>query len=91
MESQYRGGRAVRSTISQANHTSTGLRLTILQAKVGVSGKAKDLAAIISSGERAKQSRAENRAKKEKEEKERAEQEWKERQDREREKDKQKT
>lgn len=28
--------------IIQANHTSTRLRLTVLQAKVGVSGKAKD-------------------------------------------------
>lgn len=86
MESQYRGGRAV-PCISQANHTSTRLRLTILQANVGVGGKAKDLAATISSGERAKQSREENRARKEKEEKERAEQEWKEKQDREREKE----
>jgi hypothetical protein len=44
-----------------------------LQAKVGVGGNAKDLAATISSGERAKKNREESRAKKEKEEKERAE------------------
>lgn len=49
-----------------------------MQAKVGVGGKAKDLAATISSGERAKKSRAGNRANKEREEKERAELESKE-------------
>jgi hypothetical protein len=53
--------------------------------------KQRTLAATISSGERAKQSREENRAKKEKEERERAGQEWKEKQDRERVKDKSKT
>jgi len=63
--------------------------LTVLQANVGVSGKAVDLAATISSGNGAKQTRVDNRAKKEKKERERAEQEWKEKQDREREIEKQ--
>jgi hypothetical protein len=71
--------------------TSTRLRLTILQAAFAVSGKPKDMAPTISSGERAKRTREENRARKEKEEQERVEREWKERQDKEREKDKQKT
>jgi hypothetical protein len=61
--------------------------LTVSQATVAVSGKAKDLAATISSGKSAKDEREAKR--KAREEKERAdkEQEWKERQDREREKE----
>jgi hypothetical protein len=65
--------------------------LTVSQATVAVSGKAKDLAATISSGKSAKDEReAKRKAREEKEEAEK-EQEWKERQDREREKDGQKT
>jgi hypothetical protein len=76
--------------ISQANHTSTRLRLTILQAKVAVSGKANDLAATISSGKSAQDEREAKRRAREEKEKAAKEQEWKERQDREREKDKEK-
>jgi len=60
------------------------------QATVGVTGKAKDLAAAISSGKSAQNEREEKRRAREEKEKEAKEQEWKERQDREREKDKEK-
>ena len=76
--------------INQANHTLTRLRLTILQANVAVSGKAKDLAATISSGKSAQSEREAKRRAREEKEKAAKEQEWKERQDREREKDKEK-
>jgi len=59
-------------------------------AKVAVSGKAKDLAATISSGRSAQKEREAKRRAKEEKEKAAKEQEWKERQDREREKDKEK-
>jgi len=65
--------------------------LTVSQATVAVSGKAKDLAATISSGKSAKDEREAKRKAREEKERAEKEQEWKERQDREREKDRQKT
>ncbi len=56
-----------------------------MQATVAVSGKAKDLAATISSGKSAKNERETKRRAREEGERARMEQEWKERQDRERE------
>ena len=67
------------------------MALTVSQATVAVSGKAKDLVATISSGKTTKDEwEAKWKAREEKEMAEK-EQEWKEQQDREREKDKQKT
>ena len=65
--------------------------LTVSQATVAVSGKAKDLAATISSGKSAQEERETKRKKREEREAAQKEREWKERQDRERENDKQKT
>ncbi|KAG4427905.1 hypothetical protein IFR05_016610 [Cadophora sp. M221] len=59
--------------------------------EIAVSGKAKDLAATISSGKSAKDEREAKRKAREEKERAEKEQEWKERQDREREKDGQKT
>ena len=70
--------------------TSVVVALTVSQATVAVSGKAKDLAATISSGKSAQEEReTKQRAREEKEAAEK-EQAWKEQQDREREKEKQK-
>ncbi len=60
----------------------------VSQATVAVSGKAKDLAATISSGKSAQDEREAKRKAREEKERAEKEQEWKERQDREREKDK---
>ena len=65
--------------------------LTVSQATVAVSGKAKNLAATISSGKSAQDEREAKRKAREQRERTQKEQEWKERQDRETEKDKQKT
>ena len=70
------------------NHISVRVALTVFQAKVAVSGKAKDLAATISSGKSAQNEREAKRRAREEKEKAAKEQEWKERQDRERAKDK---
>jgi hypothetical protein len=78
------------ASINQANHTSTKPALTVLQASVSVGGKAKDLAATISSGQSAKKERETKRKARDEKERAEKEQEWKERQDREREKEKEK-
>jgi hypothetical protein len=66
------------ASINQANYTLIRPALTVLQATVAVGGKAKDLAATISSGKSAKnEQEAKRRAREEKERAEK-EQEWKE-------------
>lgn len=79
------------ASINEVNHSSVIVALTVSQATVAVSGKAKDLAATISSGKSAQDEREAKRKAREEKERAEKEQEWKERQDREREKDKQKT
>jgi len=90
LECQYGGGRTVRSKY-QLIESYAIVALTVSQATVAVSGKAKDLAATISSGKSAKDEREAKRKAREEKERAEKEQEWKERQDREREKDRQKT
>ena len=58
MECQYGGGRTVRSKY-QLIESYAIVALTVSQATVAVSGKAKDLAATISSGKSAKDEREE--------------------------------
>jgi hypothetical protein len=90
LEFQYSGGRAIRSKYQLSKSYISGVALTILQATVAVGGKAKDLAATISSGKSARDEREVKRKAREEKEQAAKEQEWKERQDREREKEKKK-
>jgi hypothetical protein len=87
LECQYRGGRAVRSKSQLSRSYISDSGSNVSQATVAVSGKAKDLAATISSGKSAQDEREAKRKAREEKERAEKEQEWKERQDREREKE----